>query len=110
MEVLRAFHHMKPPEFDGESSDLLMTDHWLAQVRKIFNALRLIENDLRVSIVAIQLIGEANEWWESVLGGRRDARRGARAVSRTNEPDEENLTWAEFEELFCRHPILDCPD
>jgi hypothetical protein len=100
MEAMRAFCRMKPPQFDGESSDPLVADHWLSQIRKIFNALRITEDDLRVSIVAIQLVGEANEWWESVLGARRDARRMARAINRTNELDVENLTWAEFEELF----------
>ncbi|KAI8524910.1 hypothetical protein RHMOL_Rhmol13G0186100 [Rhododendron molle] len=100
MEAMRAFCHMKPPQFNGESSDPLVGDHWLSQVRKIFNALKITEDDHWVSIVACQLIDEANEWWESVLGARRDARRMARAVNRTNEPDVENLTWAEFEELF----------
>lgn len=100
MEAMREFCRLKPPQFDGESSDPLVADHWLSQICKIFNALKITEDDLRVSIVACQLIGEANEWWESVLGVRRDARRAARAVNQGNEPDEENLTWAEFEELF----------
>ncbi|XP_058202865.1 uncharacterized protein LOC131317324 [Rhododendron vialii] len=100
MEAMRAFRRMKPPEFDGESSDPLVADHWLAQVRKIFNALRIMEDDLRVSIVAIQLTGKTNEWWELVLGARKDARRVAMAINRTNDPDVENLTWAKFEELF----------
>ncbi|XP_058189399.1 uncharacterized protein LOC131306982 [Rhododendron vialii] len=100
MEAMREFCRMKPPQFDGDSSDPLVADHWLSQIRKIFNALKITEDDLRVSIVACQLIGEANEWWESILGVRRDARRMARAVNQGNEPDEENLTWAEFEELF----------
>ncbi|KAI8530179.1 hypothetical protein RHMOL_Rhmol11G0035700 [Rhododendron molle] len=60
-----------------------------------------------VSIVACQLIGEANEWWESILGVRRDARRALRAVNQGNEPDEENLTWAEFEELFKNQYFLE---
>ncbi|XP_058216760.1 uncharacterized protein LOC131327630 [Rhododendron vialii] len=100
MEAMKAFCHMKPPQFDGESSDPLVVDHWLSQIRKIFNALKIMEDDLRVSIVACQLIGEPNEWWELVLGVRRDARKVARAVNRTNEPDVENLTWVEFEVLF----------
>ncbi|KAI8530247.1 hypothetical protein RHMOL_Rhmol11G0041500 [Rhododendron molle] len=66
-------------------------------MRKIFNALKITEYDLQVSIVACQLTDEANEWWEFILGVRRDARRVA---SQENEPNEENLTWAEFEELF----------
>ncbi|KAI8568203.1 hypothetical protein RHMOL_Rhmol02G0179500 [Rhododendron molle] len=67
MEAMRAFCCMKPPQFDGESSDPLVADHWLSQIRKIFNALKITEDDLRVSIVAVQLTGEANKWWESVL-------------------------------------------
>ncbi|KAI8572386.1 hypothetical protein RHMOL_Rhmol01G0194600 [Rhododendron molle] len=78
----------------------LVADHWLAQIRKIFNALKVTEDDLQVSIVACQLTGEAKEWWESILGLRRDTRRATRVASQVNEPDEENLTWAEFEELF----------
>ncbi|XP_058220482.1 uncharacterized protein LOC131330773 [Rhododendron vialii] len=57
-------------------------------------------DDLRVNIVAVQLIGEANEWWESVLESRKDARRAARAAAQANELDVENLTWAEFDVLF----------
>ncbi|XP_058210462.1 uncharacterized protein LOC131322904 [Rhododendron vialii] len=98
--AMREFSRTNPPQFDGESNDPLVADHWLAHMRKIFNALKITEDDLRVSIVACQLTGEANEWWESILGVRRDARRAARAESQENEPDEENLTWAKFEELF----------
>ncbi|KAI8559869.1 hypothetical protein RHMOL_Rhmol04G0208900 [Rhododendron molle] len=100
MEVMRAFYCTKPPQFDGESSDPPVADHWLSQIRKIFNTLKITEDDLRVSIVAVQLTGEANEWWESVLGARRDARRVAKAVNRIDEPDVENLIWVEFEEPF----------
>lgn len=56
----------------------------------------ITEDDLRVSIVACQVTWEANEGWESILGSRRAARTAAQAY----EPDVENLTWAEFEELF----------
>ena len=50
--------------------------------------------------MACQLSGEANEWWESVLAARRDARRVARAAGNVEAPDIENLTWAEFEKMF----------
>ncbi|KAI8568381.1 hypothetical protein RHMOL_Rhmol02G0194200 [Rhododendron molle] len=55
MEAMRAFCCMKPPQFDGESSDPLVADHWLSQIRKIFNALKITKDDLRVSIIAVQL-------------------------------------------------------
>ncbi|XP_058215188.1 uncharacterized protein LOC131326417 [Rhododendron vialii] len=98
--AMREFSRRNPPQFDGESSDPLVADHWLAQIRKIFNALKITEDDLRVSIVACQLTGEANEWWESVLGVRRDVRRAAGVANQEIEPVEESLTWAEFETLF----------
>ncbi|XP_058181277.1 uncharacterized protein LOC131299715 [Rhododendron vialii] len=100
LSAMREFSRRNPPTFDGTSSDPLVADHWLAQIRKLFNALKITEDDLRVNIVAVQLTGEANEWWESVLESRKDARRAARTVAQVNEPDVENLTWAEFETLF----------
>ncbi|KAI8530329.1 hypothetical protein RHMOL_Rhmol11G0048800 [Rhododendron molle] len=63
-------------------------------------ALGITEDDLRVNIVTVQLTGEANEWWESILESRKDARRAARTAAQANETDVENLTWAEFEMLF----------
>lgn len=65
-----------------------------------------MEDDLRVNLVACQLISEANEWWESILGIRRDTKRVAMTVAQANEPDVENLTWAEFEEVFEGHQEL----
>ncbi|XP_058217513.1 uncharacterized protein LOC131328604 [Rhododendron vialii] len=100
LSAMREFSRRNPPTFDGTSSDPLVADHWLAQIRKLFNALKITEDDLRVNIVAVQLTGEANEWWESVLESRKDARRATRTVAQVNEPDVENLTWAEFETLF----------
>ncbi|XP_058202911.1 uncharacterized protein LOC131317372 [Rhododendron vialii] len=73
---MREFSRRNPPTFDGTSSDPLVADHWLAQIRKLFNALKITEDDLR------------------------DARRAARTAAQVNEPDVENLTWAEFETLF----------
>ncbi|XP_058192129.1 uncharacterized protein LOC131309528 [Rhododendron vialii] len=100
LSAMREFSCRNPPTFDGTSSDPLVADHWLAQIRKLFNALKITEDDLRVNIVAVQLTGEVNEWWESVLESRKDARRAARTVAQVNEPDVENLTSAEFETLF----------
>ncbi|XP_058189201.1 uncharacterized protein LOC131306790 [Rhododendron vialii] len=100
LSAMREFNRRNPPTFDGLSSDPLVADHWLAQIQKLFRALGITEDDLRVNIVAVQLTGEANEWWESVLELRKDARRAARTAAQANEPDVENLTWAEFEVLF----------
>ncbi|XP_058217391.1 uncharacterized protein LOC131328466 [Rhododendron vialii] len=100
MVAMREFSHRNPPVFDGTSSDPLIADHWLAQIRKLFRALNITEDNIRVCIVAVQLVGEAGEWVESVLESRKDARRAARIAAQVNEPDVENLTWAEFEALF----------
>ncbi|XP_058210062.1 uncharacterized protein LOC131322670 [Rhododendron vialii] len=100
LSAMREFNRRNPPTFDGSSSDPLVADHWLAQIRKLFRALKITEDDLRVNIVVVQLTGEANEWWESVLELRKDARRAARTAAQANEPDVENLTWAEFEVFF----------
>ncbi|XP_058217488.1 uncharacterized protein LOC131328576 [Rhododendron vialii] len=100
--AMREFSRRNPPQFDGESSDLLVADHWLAQIRKIFNALKITEDDLRVSIVACQLTGEANEWWESVLGVRRDARRAARVANQEVEPVEEKSYREQLRNQFER--------
>ncbi|GFY97573.1 hypothetical protein Acr_12g0001140 [Actinidia rufa] len=44
--------------------------------------------------------GSHDEWWESVLAARRDARRVAKVAENVEAPDIENLTWAEFEKMF----------
>ncbi|XP_058202902.1 uncharacterized protein LOC131317362 [Rhododendron vialii] len=100
MVAMREFSRRNPPVFDGTSSDPLVADHWLAQIRKLFRALNITEDTIRVGIMAVQLVGEAGEWWESVLESRKDARRAAKIAAQVIEPDVENLTWAEFETLF----------
>ncbi|XP_058189197.1 uncharacterized protein LOC131306785 [Rhododendron vialii] len=100
LSAMIEFSCRNPPTFDGSSNDPLVADHWLAQIRKLFRALKIMEDDLRVNIVAVQLTREVNEWWESVLELRKDARRAARTAAQANELDVENFTWAEFEMLF----------
>ena len=99
-EITKDFRRMNPPSFDGSSTDPLVANHWLAEIRKLFNVLVINDDDMRVHLVACQLSGEANEWWESILAARRDARRVARAAGNVEAPDIENLTWAEFEKMF----------
>ncbi|GFS42208.1 hypothetical protein Acr_00g0078540 [Actinidia rufa] len=40
--------------------------HLLSQIRKIFDTVRITEDDMKVSFASYQLVGEANEWWESI--------------------------------------------
>jgi hypothetical protein len=100
MDAMREFRRLNPPLFGGECGDFLAADYWLSEINKLFDALDIVEDNIRVKIVACQLTGEANEWWKSVLESRKDARRAARRAAGTNEPDRETLTWADFEVLF----------
>ncbi|PSS11758.1 Integrase [Actinidia chinensis var. chinensis] len=68
MEVVREFRKLNPPMFDGVSSDPLVADHWLLEIRKLFNVLDVTEDAVRVKLVACQLSGEANEWWKFIRG------------------------------------------
>ncbi|GFZ14702.1 hypothetical protein Acr_24g0008920 [Actinidia rufa] len=100
MEVVREFRKLNPPMFDGVSSDPLVADHWLSEIRKLFDVLDVTEDAVRVKLVACQLSGRANEWWKSVLATRKASRGLARTEENVNEPDVENMTWAEFEAIF----------
>ena len=71
-EITKDFRRMNPPSFDGSSTDPLVANHWLAEIRKLFNVLVINDDDMRVHLVACQLSGEANEWWESILAARRE--------------------------------------
>ncbi|GFS42179.1 hypothetical protein Acr_00g0078370 [Actinidia rufa] len=75
MEVVREFRKLNPPMFDGVSSDPLVADHWLLEIRKLFDVIDVTEDVVRVKLVACQLNGEANEWWKSVLTTTRKALR-----------------------------------
>ncbi|GFZ18303.1 hypothetical protein Acr_27g0000420 [Actinidia rufa] len=64
-EGMKEFRKMNPPSFDG-LGDPVVAGHWLSQIRKIFDTVRITEDDMKVSFASYQLIGEANEWWESI--------------------------------------------
>ncbi|GFY87300.1 hypothetical protein Acr_05g0009390 [Actinidia rufa] len=75
---------MNPPSFDG-LGDLVVAGHWLSEIRKIFDTVRITEDDMKVSFASYQLVGEANEWWESI--------KEAKGVDR-------GMTWANFKSTF----------
>ncbi|GFS42926.1 hypothetical protein Acr_00g0082620 [Actinidia rufa] len=101
MEVAREFRKLNPPMFDGVSSDPLVADHWLLKIRKLFDVLDVTEDAVRVKLVACQLSGEANEWWKSILATRKASRGLARTAGNVNEPDIENMSWAEARNHDC---------
>ncbi|GFZ10842.1 hypothetical protein Acr_22g0002400 [Actinidia rufa] len=97
-EIIKDFYWMNPPSFDGSSTDPLVASHWLAEIRKLFNILVINDDDKKVHLMACQLSGEANEWWESILVAHRDARRVARATENVKTLVVKNL-MDKFEKL-----------
>ncbi|GFZ15620.1 hypothetical protein Acr_25g0000290 [Actinidia rufa] len=75
---------MNPPSFDG-LGDPVIAGHWLSQIHKISDIVRITEDDMKVSFASYQLVGEVKEWWESI--------KEAKMVDR-------GMTWANFESTF----------
>ncbi|GFS46038.1 hypothetical protein Acr_00g0099770 [Actinidia rufa] len=98
--ALAAANILNQPRVDAESRAREITKDFLRMNPPSFDGSIINDDNMRVHLVACQLSGEANEWWESVLAARRDARRVARAAKNVEAPDIENLTWAEFEKMF----------
>ncbi|GFY90864.1 hypothetical protein Acr_07g0010600 [Actinidia rufa] len=59
-EGMKEFRKMNPPSFDG-LGDPVVAGHWLSQIRKIFDTVRITEDDMKVSFASYQLVGEANK-------------------------------------------------
>ncbi|GFY88893.1 hypothetical protein Acr_06g0008330 [Actinidia rufa] len=57
---MKEFRKMNPPSFDG-LGDPVVAGHWLSQIRKIFDTVRITEDDMKVSFASYQLVDEANE-------------------------------------------------
>ncbi|GFS37320.1 hypothetical protein Acr_00g0051380 [Actinidia rufa] len=50
-EGMKEFRKMNPPSFDG-LGDPVVAGHWFSQIRKIFDTLRIIEDDMKVSFAS----------------------------------------------------------
>ena len=81
--ALRQFKAMDPPIFKGEG-EAIEAAQWITNVEKIFKAIPLRDNDLRIATATFYLRGEAGDWWASYEEMNGD----------------EDLTWKEFKELF----------
>ena len=55
-----------PPVFLGDV-DLVQAELWLKRMIRIFEHLRIVEDNLRVDAATFQLAGQAQVWWELVL-------------------------------------------
>ena len=62
----------------------MVADHWFMQVEKILEAMGIASDTTRIRLVAFQLEGEAQVWWNWAKTSR----------------DLETMTWAEFHDLF----------
>ena len=62
----------------------MVADHWFMQVEKVLEAMEITSDTTRIRLVAFQLEGEAQVWWNWVKTSR----------------DLEAMTWTEFQELF----------
>ena len=62
----------------------MVADRWFMQVEKVLEAMEFTYDMTRIRLVAFQLEGEAQVWWNWAKTSR----------------DLEAMTWAEFQELF----------
>ena len=74
-------HH--PLTFRREG-DLMMADHWFRQIEKVLKAIEITFDATKIRLVAFQLEGESQVWWDWVKTSR----------------DIEAMTWADFHERF----------
>ncbi|XP_024196270.2 uncharacterized protein LOC112199487 [Rosa chinensis] len=90
-QCLEQLTKLKPPQFNG-IGEACEAENWLRQILKILDILWTPEQ-YRVSLAVHQLVGEADNWWDTVHSLRIVA----------------DLTWAEFEQLFLERffpPVL----
>ena len=80
---LQRFKAHHPLIFTG-GGDPMVADHWFMQVKKVLKAMKITSDTTRIRLVAFQLEGEAQVWWNWAKTSR----------------DLEVMTWAEFHELF----------
>ena len=74
-------HH--PPTFTGEGNPMV-ANHWFRQVERVLEAMEITSDATRIRLATFQLEGESQVWWDWVKTSR----------------DLEEITWAEFHELF----------
>ena len=80
---LQRFRAHHPSTFTG-GEDPMVADHWFRQIEKVLKAMDITSDVARIKLVVFQLEGESQVWWDWVKTSR----------------DLEELTWAEFDELF----------
>ena len=80
---LQRFRSHHPPTFT-QGGDPMVADHWFMQIKNILEAMEITSDATKIKLVAFQLEGESQVWWNWVKTSR----------------DLKAMTWAEFHELF----------
>ena len=62
----------------------MVADHWFQQVEKVLEAMEITSDATRIRLVAFQLEGESQVWWDWVKTSR----------------NLEAMTWGDFLTLF----------
>ena len=91
---------MDPPKFNGEV-DPIAALHWLSELKKIFEMLEIDDNKIRISLASFQLVGEASEWWSTLVNGQHDAMRVLGGANPQGVIDSlAGMSWMDFEASF----------
>ena len=101
MDALREFRRMNPPKFSGQGEPLA-ADHWLVEIRRIFDTLSIIEDRQHITFASYQLSGEAVPWWSSIV----EMRCSGHAAGEVDPIGA--MTWAEFQHLFETRYFPEC--
>ena len=59
---LQRFRAHHPSTFIG-GGDPMVADHWFMQIEKVLEAMKIVSDTTRIRLVAFQLEGEAQVWW-----------------------------------------------
>ena len=62
---LQRFKSHHSPTFKG-GGDPMIADHWFRQVDKILETMEITSDATRIRLVAFQLEGESQVWWDLV--------------------------------------------
>ena len=62
----------------------MVADHWFRQIEKVLEAIDITSNAVKIRLVAFQLEGESQVWWDWIKTSK----------------DLEAMTWTEFHLLF----------
>ena len=60
---LQRFRAHHPLTFTGGGGEPMVVDHWFMQIEKVLEAMENTSDATRIRLVAFQLEGEAQVWW-----------------------------------------------